>query len=83
MEGYKPRSFEDAFIKQNYSFIKNNKENFDSIVNKKKINDTPDFYEIANKCIDNKASFACDILYHKQDWEVPSYIKEGLEWLAQ
>lgn len=83
VEGYKPRSFEDAFIKQNYSFIKNNKENFDSIVNKKKINDTPDFYEIANKCIGNKASFACDILYHKQDWEIPTYIKEGLEWLAQ
>jgi predicted ATP-dependent endonuclease of OLD family len=47
----------------------------------------PDYYKIARGCIDKKTVFATDILYYSDEdlsnWNVPNYIKEGLEWLAR
>lgn len=84
---YHPRSFEDAFIATNYNFIKDNKDNFSSLKCRKYFTDTPDYYEIAQNCIGRKTVFATDILYYSNNemnnWEVPNYIKEGLEWLAK
>ena len=46
-----------------------------------------DFYKIAQECIDSKPSFAIEILLNSDDdysnWNIPSYIKEGLEWLKK
>ena len=83
---YYPRSFEDAFICINSEFIKNN--DFTSLKNKEIINDEPnEYYKIANKCIDSKPSFAIEILLNSDNnyssWNIPSYIKEGLEWLKK
>ena len=83
---YYPRSFENAFICVNQEFIKNGK--FDSFKNKEIIETMPnDFFEIAQKCIDSKPSFAIEILLNSNEnysnWNIPSYIKEGLEWLRK
>lgn len=85
---YHARSFEDAFICCNYDFIKQHKDEFKGLKNRKIIKDSKgSYYEIANKCIDKKSAFATDILYFSDDnysnWIIPEYIKEGLEWLAK
>ncbi len=81
------RSFEEAFIALNYDFIKSNAENF-NLVNKVEFEQaTPNYYTIAEKCIDKKTSFATNILYYSNidmsNWEVPAYIKNGLLWLMK
>ncbi len=85
--GYHARSFEDAFISINYDFIKNNKDNFKSLKKKDNINNSPDYFEIANNCINKKSMFATEIIYYSDnnysEWNIPSYIKEGLIWLAK
>lgn len=83
---YYPRSFEDAFICVNQNFMKQNE--FESLKNKDFIETNPnDFYEIAQKCIDSKPSFAIEILLNSDEnysnWNIPSYIKEGLKWLKK
>ena len=88
-EGYQASSFEDAFISINYDFIKENKNGFsEGLKNKKKLNEEEiDFYELTQKCIDKKSSFAIEILLcsdeNYSNWKIPKYIKEGLEWLKE
>ena len=87
-DDYHARSFEDAFISINISFIESNKDSFKSLKNRKKIKETPpNFYDIADNCIDKKPLFATDILYYSgedyTEWQVPDYIKEGLVWLSK
>lgn len=81
--GYHARSFEDAFICRNYEYIMANVNRFNSLISKNKINDTPDYYHIADNCVSSKSGFACDLLYYDKSWVIPEYIQEGLEWLAQ
>ncbi len=83
---YFPRSFEDAFICINSDFIKKN--DFSSLKNKEIIEEKPnEYYKIANECIDSKPSFAIEILLNSNEdysnWNIPKYIKEGLEWLKK
>ncbi len=83
---YQARSFEDAFIALNFHFVDINKDKFThGIKNRKFFEKAPDYYKIAEQCIDKKSAFATEILYYDgtdgEYWEVPHYIKEGLEWL--
>lgn len=85
---YHARSFEDTFISVNLDFIKSNKDSFKSLKNRDQIDKTtPDYFDIAEKCIDKKTLFATDILYYSsedyKEWQVPDYIKEGLIWLSK
>jgi predicted ATP-dependent endonuclease of OLD family len=85
---FNARSFEDAFIHINRKFINDNKDNFKSLQNKKDFDEEQkDAYDLAENCIKKKTHFALDILYHSTEkldnWEIPLYIKEGLEWLKQ
>jgi predicted ATP-dependent endonuclease of OLD family len=87
IENYYPRSFEDAFFIENKQFIKNHIKEFDSSL--KKINQNVQNmnpYKFSN-CIIRKTSFALDILYislkNLSEWNIPQYIKGGLEWLAK
>ena len=86
------RSFEDSFFHLNRKFITDNKEKFKSLKNIKYFDDNDiDVYELAEKCIDKKPAFAIEILLNSKkdestgfefsNWEIPSYIKEGLLWL--
>lgn len=93
---YYPRSFEDAFIYCNKEFFKSNiKYMENNLKNKKKycgkfdkqLDLAENVYDIANNCIESKASFAMDILLcsseNFENWNIPLYIKEGLEWLKK
>jgi|CXWL01.1.fsa_nt_gi predicted ATP-dependent endonuclease of OLD family len=86
--GYHARSFEDAFIHLNKNFIAANKKNFMGLKNKDKFDDnTINAYFLAEDCIIKKTHFALDILFHSNEnldnWQIPSYIREGLIWLKQ
>jgi predicted ATP-dependent endonuclease of OLD family len=87
-DGYTARSFEDAFLSVNISFVSDNKDNFKALKNNDLIlNESTDYRTIANDCIDSKTGFAFVILLHSDEnytnWKTPLYIKEGLEWLAE
>ncbi|URJ48511.3 ATP-dependent nuclease [Paenibacillus polymyxa] len=83
------RTFEEAFLIENTKYILENKGELSSIYNKikKYTNDNEIFdnsysiYEYIDK-YDKKSNFAFDLMYLK-GWQVPSYIKEGLLWLAK
>ena len=88
---YHARSFEDSFFHINRQFIIDNKDNFNSLKNIKYFDDDKnDSYDLAEKCIDKKPSFAIEILLNSKtdtnknefiNWKIPAYIKEGLKWL--
>ena len=85
---YSARSFEDAFIHINRTFVTTNKANFQGLQNRANFDDnTKDAYDLADKCIKKKTHFALDILFHSNEnldnWQIPSYIKEGLLWLKK
>ena len=97
-DDYYPRSFEDAFIQENRSFICDHKNSFESLQSVKKFDEKDgtgkyvyDAFELANSCIKSKSSFALDILLNStangtstfSNWEIPAYIKEGLLWLRK
>ncbi|GGF74653.1 ATP-dependent endonuclease [Wenyingzhuangia marina] len=90
-EDYHARSFEDSFIHVNEKFLKKNKDNCKGLKNKKDFDlvgeDKKIAYELAEKCIIKKTHFALDIVYHSDNkysnWNIPSYIKEGLLWLQK
>ncbi|MDD4376312.1 MAG: ATP-dependent endonuclease [Clostridia bacterium] len=81
---YYPRTFEDAFYVQNKDFINENKDKFESL--KKNFDDTLDPYDFPEK-IYKKTAFALDVLFYSTEdlhkWEIPKYIKDGLEWIAK
>lgn len=85
--GYNARSFEDAFIHINKGYVNGNKDSFRGLQNKAHFENGLGAYELAEKCIKKKTHFALDILYHSNEelsnWEMPSYIKEGLLWLKK
>lgn len=86
--GYNARSFEDAFININRSFITPIKDKFRGLQNKNLFDDiTKDAYVLAAECIKKKTHFALDIIYNSNidfsNWQIPAYIKEGLLWLKQ
>lgn len=87
-DGYKARSFEDAFIHINRAFVSSNKTAFKGLQNRDDFDDVAkNAYVLAGNCIKKKTHFALDILFHSNkefdNWQIPSYIKEGLLWLKQ
>jgi len=87
---YFPRSFEDAFfsISTNLDFVKLNIRRFNGLKNRRYFSDaSKDYYDFANECIEKKTHFALDIIYNSDEnltnWEIPTYIKEGLLWLKE
>ena len=86
--GYQARSFEDAFLCDNLQFIIDNKDNFAGLKNRNKLESLGnDYFNMAHDCINSKTAFALDILLYggskNEKWNIPLYIKEGLEWLIQ
>ncbi|MBT0548918.1 ATP-dependent nuclease [Riemerella anatipestifer] len=87
-DDYHARSFEDAFININRTFIVSLKDNFKGIKHKQyfDILDNNPYY-LAMNCIKKKTHFALDIIYNSNEdfsnWAIPTYIKESLLWLKQ
>lgn len=94
-DGYVARSLEEAIINKNKTFFSASFKSVDGItvsvqdlflvLKGKVITDTP--YNLAPKPR-QKAEFTFDLMTFDEEnskikWEVPLYIKEGLEWLAK
>jgi hypothetical protein len=85
------RSFEEAFVIENFGYHHKNKEKFVSIsAHLKCYKDENDILHNSYKIQDyidknsKKTDLAFDLLtVDCETWKVPVYIKEGLEWLAQ
>lgn len=80
------RSFEEAFIHINLPFIVQHKDGMRGLKNRTDLDDSSnDAYYLAESCIKKKTHFALDILYFGNEemtnWNIPSYIRGGLEWL--
>lgn len=78
---YHARSFEDAFISINYDKLRQKE-----LIRDKK--EEKDYYKLAEKLEKKKAVFASKVLYEyytneEHGFEIPAYIREGLEWLAK
>ncbi len=93
IDGYQPRSFEDAFFATNKDFMSKEDKVFNGLVEKYLktfINDKNPF-SLAEKGIKSKATFAIDLLIdrgnsHKNGyvgWKIPQYIVDGLLWLRK
>ncbi len=92
-KGYYARSFEDSFFHINREFITDDKNNFKSLKNKKYLTDpSEDAYDLSEKCIDKKPTFAIEILLNSEtddkgkqftNWKIPDYIEKGLLWLKK
>lgn len=94
-KSYYPRSFEDAFIFVNIDFLNKYIDSFENVTYKEEFHEAAtnsqggtDWYNLGEHCKDAKASFAMNVLVNSysnddQDWKIPPYIKEGLEWLKK
>ena len=95
-DGYHARSFEDAFFHVNKRFIQDNLLHFPlGLKNPRYINPEhrkykDDVYFWAENCVEKKPALAMEILLNSEtdgegnqfsNWNIPQYIKEGLEWL--
>lgn len=83
---YQPRSFEDDFFHLNADFIVNSK--FDEYALDPdaldKFKQNRNSYELAKNGVKSKAALAVSLILAEEDgkeWEVPTYIKEGLLWV--
>lgn len=92
---YHGRSFEDAFFNINKTLLDNNANLYPSLTKKwfdKYVNNEINALEFSEKAVRSKPSLAIEILLNSKitndgvefsNWKVPSYIKEGLEWLRK
>lgn len=86
-EDYHARSFEDAFMHINLTFIKAKLSEFKGLKNKGKFENEINAYILAKECILKKTHFALDIIFNSNkdfsNWKIPAYIREGLLWLKK
>jgi putative ATP-dependent endonuclease of OLD family len=93
--GYHGRSFEDAFFSLNKDLLGKDAETFPSLTKKHFDiyvgSDDACPYDFAEKAVNSKPTLAIEILLNSEkigenefsNWQVPSYIKEGLLWLRK
>ena len=97
-DDFHPRSYEDAFFHINRGFMNVHADDFKGLKKADMFTEMDpndpgkyanDAWTLADQCVANKSSLALDILFHGTDedgsiiWEIPPYIKEGLEWLGK
>ena len=85
--GYHARSFEDAFMNVNFDKIKSDCDTIIGLKNIEKFETESNVYSLTQNVIDKKSDFASTLLFRAhvngEEWTVPSYIWEGLEWLQK
>ncbi len=91
---YYPRTFEDSFFMTNYNLIKGKNELKELYSNGKEIFSV-DFFsnpdskyeeillEVKGKEKYKKVGLGFQFLQSEENWEIPQYIKKGLEWLQE
>lgn len=93
---YQARTFEDNFFSINKGFLEEKKSKIQGL-NESVLADfldgekDTDAYDLAEKGILSKATFAVEIIYNSKNednttfsgWTIPQYIKEGLLWIRK
>lgn len=94
-DGYHGRSFEDAFFSLNKDLLGTDADVFPSLTKKHFDiyvgSDDACPYDFAERAVNSKPTLAIEILLNSEkigenefsNWQVPSYIKEGLLWLRK
>lgn len=95
-DGYQARTFEDNFFSINKEFLQANKETIfglkpNMLNGYLDITENTDAYDLAEKGIESKATFAVEIIYNSNKegdrefcgWSIPQYIKDGLLWIRK
>jgi putative ATP-dependent endonuclease of OLD family len=86
---YQGRSFEESFININIDNLKNNISNLTGLKSdaEKKLNTINNIDELTEGILEKKSNFASSLLWlaFTEDvvWNMPSYIKKGLIWIAK
>ena len=87
---YQGRSFEDSFISINIDAIKKHRNSLKGLKNRKILDTETNWYELTKGILkeDGKSNFASSVLFlalsqDEIEWKIPSYIKEGLTWIAE
>lgn len=84
--GYHGRSFEDVFIFSNIQKIKDKRASIDGLKKTDELDSCSDFYKLTCKILKDKTEFASSLLWlalsEDVEWNIPLYIKKGLEWIA-
>lgn len=93
INGYQPRSFEDAFFETNKDFMAKEGKEFNGLNESSvaQFHEDKNPFVLASKGIKSKATFAVDLLIDKGrekeegyvGWTVPEYIMKGLLWLRK
>jgi putative ATP-dependent endonuclease of OLD family len=86
-KGNHARSFEDAFVHVNRAMIEKHLSSLTGLKNKDEFAKIPDAYDLVEEILAKKSDFAASLLFlalTKDDaaWSMPSYVKDGLEWIA-
>ena len=88
-DDYHGRSFEEAFISLNIQNLKDNILDLEGIKAgaESELTNNKDFDDLTKKMLDKKSKFASSLLWlgltKEVNWNMPLYIKEGLEWIAK
>jgi predicted ATP-dependent endonuclease of OLD family len=75
------RTFEEAFIYENMELFKDGKISIPLSLEDDHDKDYEQIYELVKSNNFKKAEFALNIAFSEEDWNVPNYIKSGLDWL--
>jgi len=86
---YHGRSFEESFISINIDNLKKNISRMKGLYSNAKgqLETVKDFDVLTNSILDKKSEFASSLLWlaltDEVNWNMPSYIKKGLVWIAK
>ena len=75
------RTIEEAFVYQNLSKYRSHEMGLGIEIPKHLPEVYKTVYELVNSAGFKKTDFALDVLASTEDWSVPTYISEGLDWL--
>ncbi len=93
VDGYQPRSFEDAFFETNKVFMTEEGKVFNGLMEGaiELFRENGRSFDLAQNGIKSKATFAIDLLIDRENknkegyvgWSIPQYIMDGLLWLRK
>ena len=93
VDGYQPRSFEDAFFETNKAFMTEEGKVFNGLMEGaiELFRENGRSFDLAQNGIKSKATFAIDLLIDRENknkegyvgWSIPQYIMDGLLWLRK
>jgi putative ATP-dependent endonuclease of OLD family len=84
---YQARSFEDAFVHINRATVENYLDSLNGLKNKDEFKKIADPYTLIDTVLSKKSDFAASLLFlaltdKDVKWEMPFYVKQGLDWMA-